>query len=57
MAGVRGFADPNVQINPDGKSTFEQCVKATQEDRCYLPQKLSTLEKRRKGIATRGDIY
>lgn len=26
MAGVRGFGDPNVQINPDGRSTFEQYV-------------------------------
>lgn len=26
MAGVRGFADPNVQINPDGRSTFEQPI-------------------------------
>lgn len=26
MAGVRNFADPNVQINPDGHSTFEQYV-------------------------------
>jgi phospholipase C len=26
MAGVRGFSDPNVQINPDGKSVFYQCV-------------------------------
>ncbi|KAL1988863.1 hypothetical protein VTN96DRAFT_6852 [Rasamsonia emersonii] len=24
MAGVRGFADPNVQVNPDGHSTFQQ---------------------------------
>ena len=24
MAGVRGFADPNVQVNPDGRSVFEQ---------------------------------
>lgn len=28
MAGVRGFADPNVQINPDGRSTFEQYVQS-----------------------------
>ncbi|CAG8977770.1 hypothetical protein HYALB_00011155 [Hymenoscyphus albidus] len=27
MAGVRGFADPNVQINPDGRSTLQQLVK------------------------------
>ncbi|KAG5992829.1 hypothetical protein E4U43_003660 [Claviceps pusilla] len=26
MAGVRGFGDPNVQINPDGRSTFEQPI-------------------------------
>ncbi|EPE37041.1 non-hemolytic phospholipase C precursor, putative [Glarea lozoyensis ATCC 20868] len=26
MAGVRGFADPNVQINPDGRTTFQQLV-------------------------------
>ncbi|RMZ79485.1 hypothetical protein DV738_g3307, partial [Chaetothyriales sp. CBS 135597] len=26
MAGVRGFADPNVQINPSGKSVFYQEV-------------------------------
>ena len=26
MAGVRGFSDPNVQVNPDGKSTFQQLV-------------------------------
>ncbi|KAG6007366.1 hypothetical protein E4U21_006070 [Claviceps maximensis] len=26
MAGVRGFGDPNVQINPDGYSTFEQPI-------------------------------
>ncbi len=24
MAGVRGFGDPNVQINPDGRNTFQQ---------------------------------
>jgi phospholipase C len=24
MAGVRGFRDPNVQINPNGRSTFYQ---------------------------------
>jgi phospholipase C len=24
MAGVRGFADPNVQINPDGRSVWYQ---------------------------------
>jgi phospholipase C len=24
MAGVRGFADPNVAINPDGKSVWYQ---------------------------------
>lgn len=29
MAGVRGFADPNVQINPDGKTTFQQTVDKT----------------------------
>ncbi|KAK5689583.1 hypothetical protein LTR97_012756 [Elasticomyces elasticus] len=26
MAGVRGFADPNAQVNPDGRSTFQQLV-------------------------------
>ncbi|KJZ74707.1 hypothetical protein HIM_05824 [Hirsutella minnesotensis 3608] len=26
MSGVRGFADPNVQINPDGRSVFEQPI-------------------------------
>ncbi|KAG8415828.1 hypothetical protein J3459_014035 [Metarhizium acridum] len=26
MAGVRGFGDPNVQVNPDGRSTFEQPI-------------------------------
>ncbi len=26
MAGVRGFSDPNVQVNPDGKTTFQQFV-------------------------------
>ncbi|KAG5970183.1 hypothetical protein E4U58_000641 [Claviceps cyperi] len=26
MAGVRGFGDPHVQINPDGRSTFEQAI-------------------------------
>jgi hypothetical protein len=26
MAGVRGFADPNVPVNPDGRNTFEQFV-------------------------------
>jgi phospholipase C len=24
MAGVRGFADPNVQVNADGYNTFQQ---------------------------------
>jgi phospholipase C len=24
MAGVRGFADPNVQVNPGRKTTFDQ---------------------------------
>jgi phospholipase C len=24
MPGVRGFADPNVQVNPDGRNTFQQ---------------------------------
>jgi phospholipase C len=27
MAGVRGFADPNAQINPDGNSVFYQLVR------------------------------
>lgn len=26
MAGVRGFADANLQINPDGLSVFQQLV-------------------------------
>ncbi|KAF4638055.1 hypothetical protein G7Y89_g2 [Cudoniella acicularis] len=26
MAGVRGFSDPNVQVNSDGKNTFQQKV-------------------------------
>ena len=26
MAGVRGFSDPNVQVNPNGKTTFQQFV-------------------------------
>jgi phospholipase C len=26
MAGVRGFADPNVQVNPDGRSVWYQNV-------------------------------
>jgi hypothetical protein len=26
MAGVQGFADPNVPVNPDGRNTFEQFV-------------------------------
>ncbi|TVY91411.1 Phospholipase C [Lachnellula willkommii] len=26
MAGVRGFSDPNVQVNADGKNTFQQKV-------------------------------
>ncbi|RDL41464.1 putative Non-hemolytic phospholipase C [Venustampulla echinocandica] len=26
MPGVRGFADPNVQINPDGRTTFQQLL-------------------------------
>ncbi|KID73815.1 Non-hemolytic phospholipase C [Metarhizium brunneum] len=26
MAGVRGFGDPNVQVNRDGRSTFEQPI-------------------------------
>ncbi|KYK62120.1 Phosphoesterase [Drechmeria coniospora] len=30
MAGVRGFGDPNVQVNPDGRSVFEQPL--------YLPR-------------------
>ncbi|PHH92491.1 hypothetical protein CDD83_7128 [Cordyceps sp. RAO-2017] len=29
MAGVRGFGDPNVQINPDGRSVFEQPISQT----------------------------
>ena len=28
MAGVRGFNDPNVQINPDGLSVWYQSVEA-----------------------------
>ncbi|PNY26830.1 Non-hemolytic phospholipase C [Tolypocladium capitatum] len=30
MAGVRGFADPNVQVNPDGRSVFEQPISPAQ---------------------------
>lgn len=26
MAGVRGFNDPNVQVNPDGRSVWYQSV-------------------------------
>ncbi|TVY16834.1 Phospholipase C 3 [Lachnellula arida] len=26
MAGVRGFSDPNIQVNADGKNTFQQKV-------------------------------
>lgn len=26
MAGVRGFNDPNVQVNPDGNSVWHQYV-------------------------------
>ncbi|EFX01061.1 non-hemolytic phospholipase c [Grosmannia clavigera kw1407] len=29
MAGVRGFADPNVHVNPDGHSIFEQLVSSS----------------------------
>jgi len=28
MAGVRGFSDPNVQVNADGKNTFQQLVQS-----------------------------
>jgi len=30
MAGVRGFADPNVQVNPDNRTTFQQLVSSSQ---------------------------
>ncbi|CRG82678.1 phospholipase C [Talaromyces islandicus] len=30
MAGVRGFGDPNAQVNPDGKSVFEQPLSSSQ---------------------------
>ncbi|KAJ5983268.1 hypothetical protein N7481_005367 [Penicillium waksmanii] len=33
MAGVRGFADPNVQINPDGQSVWNQTVDPNMSDR------------------------
>ncbi|KAF2103100.1 putative non-hemolytic phospholipase C precursor [Rhizodiscina lignyota] len=33
MPGVRGFADPNVQVNPDGHNTFEQLVNSTLTNR------------------------
>ncbi|CAI7587477.1 hypothetical protein N7533_005992 [Penicillium manginii] len=33
MAGVRGFADPNVQINPDGQSVWNQTVDPSMSDR------------------------
>lgn len=26
MAGVRGFVDPDVQVSPGGRNTFEQYV-------------------------------
>jgi len=29
MAGVRGFSDPNVQVNADGKTVFQQYVMRT----------------------------
>ncbi|KAL8276391.1 hypothetical protein RQP46_011189 [Phenoliferia psychrophenolica] len=29
LAGVRGFKDPNVQVNPDGRSAFYQQVNAS----------------------------
>lgn len=31
MAGVRGFADPNVQVNPDGRSVWYQLVTTSKE--------------------------
>ncbi|KAJ5970336.1 uncharacterized protein N7479_000254 [Penicillium vulpinum] len=33
MAGVRGFNDPNVQINPDGKSVWHQVVEPSQSNK------------------------
>ena len=30
MAGVRGFGDPNVQVNSDGRNTFQQPVSSSQ---------------------------
>ncbi|TVY34992.1 Non-hemolytic phospholipase C, partial [Lachnellula cervina] len=33
MAGVRGFADPNVQVNPDGRTTFQQPVTKQQTNK------------------------
>lgn len=31
MAGVRGFSDPKVQVNADGKNTFQQSVRSSQD--------------------------
>ncbi|KAH8648435.1 putative hemolytic phospholipase C precursor [Xylariales sp. PMI_506] len=36
MAGVRGFADPNVQINPDGRSVWYQNVTGLTDEADYL---------------------
>ncbi|RDW63537.1 hypothetical protein BP6252_11082 [Coleophoma cylindrospora] len=44
MAGVRGFADPNVQINPDGRSVWYQNVTGlTNETDWLLPYWLNYL--------------
>lgn len=32
MAGVRGFNDPNVQVNPDGLPVWYQSVPAAARD-------------------------
>ncbi|KAF3403372.1 Non-hemolytic phospholipase C [Talaromyces pinophilus] len=36
MSGVRGFADPNVQINPDGKSVWYQNLTGVTTEAEYL---------------------
>ncbi|CAG8385481.1 unnamed protein product [Penicillium salamii] len=33
MAGVRGFNDPNVQVNPDGNTVWHQVVEPAQSDK------------------------
>ncbi|CZR52692.1 related to phospholipase C [Phialocephala subalpina] len=36
LAGVRGFADPNVQINPDGRSVWYQNLTGVTDDADWL---------------------